>query len=166
MFSPTYIKDLNQQYTGVCVSRSTIKTTTDEIIQFYRQFARYDHVSYEELYNQISPCVRLDQYRLFKNKGQIIGFTNWAFVNDRVLDRYLERGQIGTQDWQSGFKMLWVELISEHHMDRMMEWMKDYSVNLLGENVRIYWIRSNSEQIRKKMKIRTKHHWRIKNGKV
>jgi hemolysin-activating ACP:hemolysin acyltransferase len=164
MFSPTYIKDLNQQYTGVCVSRSTIKRATDEIIDFYRQFARYDHVTYEELYNQISPCVRLDQYRLFRINGEIIGFTNWAFVNDRVLDRFLEKGQLGTQDWQSGFKMLWLELISRNHMDEMMRWMKDYSVNLLGENVRIYWVRCDRDKIWKKMKIRTKKNWRIANG--
>jgi hemolysin-activating ACP:hemolysin acyltransferase len=164
MFSPTYIKDLNQQYTGVCVSRSTIKNTTDEIIKFYRQFDRYEHVTYEELYQQISPCVRLDQYRLFRNQGRIVGFTNWAFVNDRVLDRFMEKGQLGTQDWQSGFKMLWLELISRDHMDTMMAWMKDYSVNLLGENVRIYWVRSQQDKIMKKMKIRTKKSWRKANG--
>lgn len=164
MFSPTYIKDLNQQYTGVCVSRSTIKNTTDEIIKFYRQFDRYDQVTYEELYQQISPCVRLDQYRLFRNQGRIVGFTNWAFVNDRVLDRFMEKGQLGTQDWQSGFKMLWLELISRDHMDTMMAWMKDYSVNLLGENVRIYWVRSQQDKIMKKMKIRTKKSWRKANG--
>jgi hemolysin-activating ACP:hemolysin acyltransferase len=164
MFSPTYIKDLNQQYTGVCVSRSTIKNTTDEIIKFYRQFDRYDQVTYEELYQQISPCVRLDQYRLFRNRGRIVGFTNWAFVNDRVLDRFMEKGQLGTQDWQSGFKMLWLELISQDHMDTMMAWMKDYSVNLLGENVRIYWVRSQQDKIMKKMKIRTKKSWRKANG--
>jgi len=164
MFSPTYIKDLNQQYTGVCVSRSTIKNTTDEIIKFYRQFDRYEHVTYEELYQQISPCVRLDQYRLFRNQGRIVGFTNWAFVNDRVLDRFMEKGQLGTQDWQSGFKMLWLELISRDHMDTMMSWMKDYSVNLLGENVRIYWVRSQQDKIMKKMKIRTKKSWRKANG--
>ena len=164
MFSPTYIKDLNQQYTGVCVNRSTIKNTTDEIIKFYRQFDRYEHVTYEELYQQISPCVRLDQYRLFRNQGRIVGFTNWAFVNDRVLDRFMEKGQLGTQDWQSGFKMLWLELISQDHMDTMMAWMKDYSVNLLGENVRIYWVRSQQDKIMKKMKIRTKKSWRKANG--
>jgi hemolysin-activating ACP:hemolysin acyltransferase len=164
MFSPTYIKDLNQQYTGVCVSRSTIKNTTDEIIKFYRQFDRYDQVTYEELYQQISPCVRLDQYRLFSNQGRIVGFTNWAFVNDRVLDRFMEKGQLGTQDWNSGFKMLWLELISRDHMDTMMSWMKDYSVNLLGENVRIYWVRSQQDKIMKKMKIRTKKSWRKANG--
>lgn len=164
MFSPTYIKDLNQQYTGVCVNRSTIKNTTDEIIKFYRQFDRYEHVTYEELYQQISPCVRLDQYRLFRNQGRIVGFTNWAFVNDRVLDRFMEKGQLGTQDWQSGFKMLWLELISRDHIDTMMAWMKDYSVNLLGENVRIYWVRSQQDKIMKKMKIRTKNSWRKANG--
>lgn len=164
MFSPTYIKDLNQQYTGVCVNRSTIKNTTDEIIKFYRQFDRYDHVTYEELYNQISPCIRLDQYRLFKNRGRVVGFTNWAFVNDRVLDRFMDKGQLGTQDWNSGFKMLWLELISQDHMDTMMSWMKDYSVNLLGENVRIYWVRSQQDKIMKKMKIRTKNSWRKANG--
>ena len=164
MFSPTYIKDLNQQYTGVCVSRSTIKNTTDEIIKFYRQFDRYEHVTYEELYQQISPCVRLDQYRLFRNRGRVVGFTNWAFVNDRVLDRFMDKGQLGTQDWNSGFKMLWLELISRDHMDTMMAWMKDYSVNLLGENVRIYWVRSQQDKIMKKMKIRTKKSWRKANG--
>jgi hypothetical protein len=42
--------------------------------------------------------------------------------------------------------------------------MKDYSVNLLGENVRIYWVRSQQDKIMKKMKIRTKKSWRKANG--
>jgi hemolysin-activating ACP:hemolysin acyltransferase len=160
MFSPTYMKDLNQQYTGVSVRLNTIKQRTDEIIDFFGRFARFQHLSYEELYQMISPCVRQEQYKIFRRQQRITGFANWAFVNDRVLDRYLGTGRLGTLDWNSGMKMLWVEVVTEGEMDHMMSWMKNYSVNLLGENVRIYWIRSQGDNIRKQMKIRTKRNWR------
>tara|TARA_R100001460_G_scaffold56714_1_gene96411 strand:- start:1855 stop:2355 length:501 start_codon:yes stop_codon:yes gene_type:complete len=166
MFSPTYIKDLNHQYTDVSVRTNTIKTRTEEVISFFRKFNHYDHLAYEELYQMISPSVRKEQYKIFKNKGQITGFANWAFVNDKVLEKFFTTGKLGTLDWQSGFKMLWVEVVTEGKMDTMMSWMKNYSVNLLGENVRIYWIRSNNEKIKKRMKIRTKKNWRNTNGRV
>jgi len=160
MFSPTYIKDLDQQYTDVCVRTNTIKQRTEQVISFLKKFDRFNHMDFETLYQMISPSIRNEQYKIFKNKGQITGFTNWAFVNDKVLEKFFTTGKLGTLDWQSGFKMLWVEVVTEGKMDKMMGWMKNYSVNLLGENVRIYWIRSEQDKIKKQMKIRTKRNWR------
>ena len=160
MFEPTYVKDLNQQYTGVSVRLNTIKQRTDELITFLRGFDRFAGISYEDLYQMISPSVRNGQHKIFRDVTGITGFCNWAFVNEQVLDRFLETGALSTLDWQSGLKMLWVEVVTNGDMDTMMSWMKNYSVNLLGENVRIYWIRSQGEHIRKKMKIRTKRNWR------
>lgn len=159
MFEPTYMKDLNQQYTGVCVGLNTIKQRTDQVIGFLRGFKRYQDVSYEDLYQMISPSVRLEQYRIWQDQGKIWGFTNWAFVNQEVLDRFLEHGRMNTLDWQSGFKQMYVEFVCEHGADEMMSWMKNYSLNLLGPNVRCYWIRSEADQIRVR-KIRTKENWR------
>lgn len=159
MFSPTYIKDLNQQYTSVCVRPSTIKSVTNDLIDFFRQFDRYAHLTYEELYQMISPCVRADQFKVFQTNGEIWGFTNWAFVNNLVLDKFLTTGKMGTLDWQSGFKQLYVEFVCHRGADRMMSWMKNYSLNLLGPNVRCYWIRSEDDEIRVR-KIRTKESWR------
>jgi hemolysin-activating ACP:hemolysin acyltransferase len=117
-------------------------------------------MDFETLYQMISPSIRNKQYKIFKNKGQITGFANWAFVNDKVLEKFFTTGKLGTLDWTSGFKMLWVEVVTEGKMEKMMSWMKNYSVNLLGENVRIYWIRSEQDKIKKQMKIRTKRNWR------
>lgn len=160
MFSPTYIKDLNHQYTDVSVRTNTIKTRTEQVISFLKNFDRFTNMDYETLYQMISPSIRNKQYKIFKNKEQITGFANWAFVNDKVLEKFLTTGKLGTLDWQSGFKMLWVEVVTEGKMEKMMSWMKNYSVNLLGENVRIYWIRSEQDKIKKQMKIRTKRNWR------
>ena len=159
MFEPTYMKDLNQQYTGVSVRLNTIKERTDTIIDFFMRFDRYQHLSYEELYQMISPSVRLDQYKTFETQGQTWGFVNWGFVNQRVLDRFLDQGKLGTLDWQSGFKQLYVEFVCERDANTMMSWMKNYSINLLGPNVRCYWIRSQDGDIRVR-KIRTKESWR------
>lgn len=160
MFEPTYIKDLNQQYTGVCVRPSTIKSITNDVIDFLTQFDRYSHLTYAELYQMISPSVRNEQFKIFQTNGEIWGFANWAFVNDAVLDKYMTKGQLGTLDWTSGLKMCWVEAVAKRDMNKMMSWMKNYSVNLLGENVRLYWLRSAGDKIRSKMKIRTKRNWR------
>lgn len=159
MFNPTYIKDLNQQYTDLCVRPSTIKSVTNDLIDFFYKFERYQHLSYEELYQMLSPCVRKDQFKVFQTNGEIWGFTNWAFVDQKVLDKFLDKGKLGTLDWQSGFKQLYVEFVCTRGADVMMSWMKNYSVNLLGPNVRCYWIRSEDDKI-KVRKIRTKESWR------
>ena len=159
MFEPTYVKDLNQQYTGVCVRTDTMKHTTDMIIKFFLKHSRYKHLAYEDLYQMISPSVRLNQYKIFEHEGKIIGFVNWAFVNQTVLDRFLTQGLIGTQDWNSGMKQLYNEVVATQDVDKVISWMKNYSLNLLGPNVRCYWIRSQGENI-KIRKIRTKESWR------
>ena len=160
MFEPTYVKDLNQRYTGVSVRLNTIKTVTDRLIGFYSTFDRYQDGTYEELYQHISPSIRNNTYKIFEESGQIYGFMNWAFVNNKVLDRFMETGELGTLDWQSGFKMVWVDALAKRDIDQMAKWLRDYTVNLLGENVRVYWLKINGEQIRAKVKMRTKKSWR------
>lgn len=160
MFEPTYIKDLDRQYTDVCVNLNTIKQTTDTLINFFKTQDRYAHLTYEELYQMISPSVRTQQYHIWRNEQGITGFANWAFVNPTVLDKYLNTGQLGTLDWQSGKMMCWIEVVATQDMPLMMSWMKNYSVNLLGENVRLYWLRTDQDHIRTAMKIRTKRSWR------
>jgi hemolysin-activating ACP:hemolysin acyltransferase len=160
MFEPTYIKDLDRQYTDLCVGLNTIKDTTDKLIPFFLSQTRYAHLTYEELYQMISPSVRTQQYHIWQDSTGITGFANWAFLNPAVLDKYLSTGRLGTLDWQSGKMMCWIEVISTKDMPQMMSWMKNYSVNLLGENVRLYWLRSDQDHIRTVMKIRTKRSWR------
>ena len=116
---------------------NSVKSKTDNIIDFYRKFERYDHLSYAELYQDISPCVRQGQYKIFEKNKQIWGFTNWAFVNQQVLDKYLETGSMQTLDWKSGLEMCWIEVVADGNMSQMMSWMKDFSVRLLGEDVNL-----------------------------
>lgn len=142
---------------------NSVKSKTDNIIDFYRKFERYDHLSYEELYQDISPCVRQGQYKIFEKNKKIWGFTNWAFVNQQVLDKYLETGSMQTLDWKSGLEMCWIEVVADGNMSQMMSWMKDFSVRLLGEDVNLYWIRSNTDKIRARMKIATKRNWKWEN---
>ena len=160
MFEATYIKDLNQQYTGVYDAGNATKTTTERLIKFYSTFDRYRDDTYAELYQHISPSVRNGTYKIFQRDGEIYGFMNWSFVNNAVLRKFLQTGHMGTLDWQTGLNMVWIDALSKHSIQHMANWLKNYTVNLLGLNVRVYWLKINGENIRAKVKMRTKQSWR------
>ena len=91
-----YPKRISDAYTGVCVGANTIKSITNDVIDFYLQFDRFNHLTYVDLWQHIHPSIKNEQFKVFQTNGEIWGFANWAFMSNDVLKRFISTGKIYT----------------------------------------------------------------------
>ena len=74
-----------------------------EIIKLYRNFPKYNYLSDKDIAIAIIPSLSLNQYKIFEDDyGDVYAFTNWAFLNKEVEQRFLKTGVLENVDWQSG----------------------------------------------------------------
>ncbi len=74
-----------------------------EIIKLYRKFSKYNSYTDREIAKSIIPSLSLNQYKIFEDDyGDMYAFTNWAFLNKKVEERFLKTGVLENVDWQSG----------------------------------------------------------------
>jgi len=74
-----------------------------EIIKLYRNFPKYNYLSDKDIAIAIIPSLSLNQYKIFEDDyGDVYAFTNWAFLNKEVEQRFLKTGVLKNVDWQSG----------------------------------------------------------------
>jgi hemolysin-activating ACP:hemolysin acyltransferase len=155
----TYPKSLPDAYTGVCVGANTIKSITNDVIDFYLKFDRYNHLTYVDLWQHIHPSIKNNQYKVFQTNGEIWGFANWAFMNNDVLHKFTTTGKIHTLDWMTGFNLCYIDFVASRDAFYVMKWLKNHSVRMMGANRPIYWARSTKHKIKRVTKQHTKGHW-------
>jgi len=160
MHSQTYIKDHYHANTGVCVNLNTMKSVIDDVIDFYTQFDRYNHLTYVDLYQHISPSIRNNQYKIFQTNGEIWGFANWAYMSPSVLEKFLKQGRLHTLDWMSGFHPVYVDFVASRNAKYVMKWLKNYTVETYGVGAPLYWVRSTKHKIKRITKTTTKGYWK------
>ena len=74
-----------------------------EVIKLYRNFPKYNYLSDKDIAIAIIPSLSLNQYKIFEDDyGDVYAFTNWAFLNKEVEQRFLKTGVLKNVDWQSG----------------------------------------------------------------
>ena len=56
----SYPKQIPDAYTGVYVGANTIKSITNDVIDFYTKFDRYNHLTYVDLWQHIHPSIKND----------------------------------------------------------------------------------------------------------
>lgn len=154
-----YPKSIPDAYTGVCVAANTIKSLTNDVIDFYLQFDRYNHLTYVDLWQHIHPSIVNDQYKVFHTNGEIWGFANWAFVNNQVLDRVVKTGKIYTLDWVTGFNLCYIDFVAARDASYVMKWLKDHSVRMVGANRPFYKSPALDKHKKRMSKLHTKEHW-------
>ena len=129
----------------------------EEIINLYKSFERYKNNTHEELYQHIEQSVNLNQYKIFKDE-KIYGFVNWAFVDQKTEDKFLQTGII--DNFKCGDIMLHIDFIAKKNVKQIMSWLKNNSAKTLGLNKTIHWARlNNKDKVRKIMKQTTKEYW-------
>ncbi len=112
-----------------------------KIIHLYRQFPRYDKMKYQDLVNMILPSFNLEQYQLHKVNGEVIGFTNWAFLSDEVEKRFTTTGRLKASEWKSGNNIWHIETVAKSHLREIMKWTKEYFRNVLEVDQPLKWLR-------------------------
>ena len=128
------------------------------IIELYQRFSKYKNNTYQELYQHITPSMNLNQYKVFEDEQGTYGFVNWAYVNEKVENNFLNTGIV--ENWNCGNIMLHIDFIAKKNIRQIMSWLKNNSAKNLGLNQTIHWARlSNNNKIRTVMKQNTKDSW-------
>jgi hemolysin-activating ACP:hemolysin acyltransferase len=118
-----------------------------EIIKLYRKFSKYNSYTDREIAISIIPSLSLNQYKIFEDEyGDVYAFTNWAFLNKKVEERFLKTGVLENVDWQSGNICWHIDTINTTP-NKIKEIYK-YTANRLaadiGEDKYCNWIRINN----------------------
>ena len=80
--------------------------------------SRYELGRFE---SQVIPSIALDQFRIYRQGGKPIGFANWAWVADAILEKLCgDDYEIGPDDWQSGKRLWFPELIAPFGHGRLV----------------------------------------------
>jgi hemolysin-activating ACP:hemolysin acyltransferase len=118
-----------------------------DVIRLYREFPKYNYLSDKDIAKAIIPSLSLNQAKIFRypSTGVVYAFTNWAYLNKQVEDRFLKTGILENLDWDSGDICWHIETINTAQ-NKIKEIYK-YTANRLAEDIGeenfINWIRIN-----------------------
>ena len=118
-----------------------------DVIRLYREFPKYNYLSDKDIARAIIPSLSLNQAKIFRypTTGVVYAFTNWAYLNKQVEDRFLKTGILENLDWDSGDICWHIETINTAQ-NKIKEIYK-YTANRLAEDIGeenfINWIRIN-----------------------
>jgi hemolysin-activating ACP:hemolysin acyltransferase len=119
----------------------SLMTDLDRVIHLYRQMPRYDKYTYAQLVGMILPSINLDQYQIHRLGKEDVGFTNWAFMNDIVQQRYKTSGRLKDNEWNCG-KNIWVmAVVAKSNAREIIHWVKEYFKPKLEVNECVKWLR-------------------------
>ena len=95
----------------------------------------------KDIYMHIYPSLLLGQYTINRDKnGELYGFTNWAFLDEKTEQKFLDERSLGMHDWRTGDRTWIIDLIytKEHNA---MKFNKTFFTHLLGVGHKIQWLR-------------------------
>ena len=120
-------------------------TDLDRVIHLYRQMPRYDKYTYAQIAGMILPSINLDQYQIHRLGKEDVGFTNWAFINDIVQQRYKTSGRLKDNEWNCG-KNIWVmAVVAKSNAREIINWVKEYFKPKLEVDECVKWLRVSDD---------------------
>jgi hemolysin-activating ACP:hemolysin acyltransferase len=139
---------------------SSLMTDLYRIVHLFRQFPRYDKLTYADIVKKITPSLNLDQYQIHRVNGQDVGFTNWAYLSDTVEERFKLTGKLKSNEWNSGDNIWHIETVAKSHLREIMSWTKEYFRNKLNVDQPIKWLRVKDNNIiyRRSQKFKREFH--------
>jgi hemolysin-activating ACP:hemolysin acyltransferase len=124
---------------------NSLMTDLDRVIHLYRQMPRYDKYTYAQIAGMILPSINLDQYQIHRLGKEDVGFTNWAFINDIVQQRYKTSGRLKDNEWNCG-KNIWVmAVVAKSNAREIINWVKEYFKPKLEINECVKWLRVSDD---------------------
>lgn len=131
-----------------------------DIVNLYRRYRKYDKISDADIRLYIMPSIRLRQYKKHIINGELVGFTNWAFLSNEAEKRFKKQGWLEDKDWISGNNIWHIETVCKSNLKEMMKWTKRYFAEIYGVGKPINWLRvDHNSDIRNTVKIHTKESW-------
>ena len=130
------------------------------IISLYRKFDRYNRYSDKSLFFHILPSYQLKQYKLHKQGDEVIGFTNWAFLNNEAEKRIISGISLLPTDWNSGDNVWHIDTVCVKNIRKVMSWTKEYFKTILKVGQCLNWVRidANNNIYRRSTKFKREFH--------
>jgi len=131
-----------------------------DVISLYKKFDKYKDSTREDLYYHILPSFKLNQYKIHKDKNDMIAFTNWAFLNKDTEKKFIQTGDLRDNSWNSGNELWHIDTVCVKNIRKVMAWTKQHFTKVLGLNQPINWLRiSDDNKIYRKTTRFTKESW-------
>jgi hemolysin-activating ACP:hemolysin acyltransferase len=115
------------------------------IVHLYRQFNKYEKITYGDLIKHLLPSINLDQYQIHRVNGIDVGFTNWAFLSDTVEQRFKITGKLKANEWNSGNNIWVIDIVAKSNVREIMKWVKEYFKPQLEVNEPVKWVRMGDD---------------------
>ena len=120
-----------------------------DAIKLYKEYDIYKNLSKNDIAQHLIPSISLNQYKVFRydNTGVAYGFTNWAFLNKEVENKFKQTGELNKFDWDSGKNCWHIDTISTafNKLKDIYKWtINNLSTHLKDEQY-INWIRLNKQ---------------------
>ena len=137
-------------------------TDIKDTIRIYKEQDIFKKLSTDNIVQHILPSIALNQYKVFRyeNTGVAYGFTNWAFLNNEVQERFKTTGQLEKFDWNTGKHCWHIDTISTAYnkLKDIYNWTANNFPKFLSENDYVNWIRldKTGEKVKRVNKIKVK----------
>lgn len=128
------------------------------IIDLYKKFPEYKENTPLELYQHISPSIKLGQYKLHIKNNKLTGFSNWAYLSPEEEKHFLQTNEIRNTAWNSGNIIWQIDVVAISNAKEIVKWSKSYFSSLLGSGKKVKWLRLKNKKIIVK-EIITKEHY-------
>ena len=118
-----------------------------DIIRLYREFPKYNYLSDRDIARAIIPSLSLNQFKIFRYPSTDVAyaFTNWAYLNKTVEERFLKTGVLENLDWDSGDICWHIETVNTNNtkLKEIYKWTAEKLSKEIGDNNIIHWLRIN-----------------------
>ena len=120
-----------------------------DTIKLYKEYNVYKNLSKNDIAQHLIPSISLNQYKVFRydNTGVAYGFTNWAFLDKEVENKFKQTGTLNKFDWDSGTNCWHIDTISTAYnkLKDIYKWTINNLSNHLKDEQYINWIRLNKQ---------------------
>ena len=116
----------------------------NDVISLYKKFDRYKKDTREELFYHLLPSFKLSQYKTIKEDNKVVAFANWAMLNKRAEDEYLKTGDFANDQWQSGFRVWVIDVVSQGKGVKIVNWLRNYFKKFMLKGEVVKWMRSDN----------------------
>ena len=116
----------------------------NDVISLYKKFDRYKKDTREELFYHLLPSFKLSQYKTIKEDNKVVAFANWAMLNKQAEDEYLKTGDFANDQWQSGFRVWVIDVVSQGKGVKIVNWLRNYFKKFMLKGEVVKWMRSDN----------------------
>jgi len=123
-----------------------------DVIRLYREFPKYNYLTDREIAISIIPSLSLNQYNIFRDSNnKIYGFVNWAFLNNKIKNTFLQTGIIHNLHWDTGNHLVFIDFLSTQNTKDIFNWSIKKASTFKNINNEFNWIRIDSNNKIKKI---------------